>query len=125
MATATDLAGLGMNTFLASKLGYQPSVIVGVGTTQSGAPTVLSKNVTVNAATGATAVILNPSADLGTEYWVVNPGTIGSAATALIFVPVGHTLSNGTNAIINQPYSLATYSAVILWQAQLKQWYVK
>ena len=125
MATETDLAGLGLPVQLAAKLGYQPSNIIGIGTAQAGAPTILSKNATIQSATGNTAVILNPSADIGTEFWVSNPGTIGSAATALVFVPVGHTLSNGTNGIINQPYSLATYSAVILWQAQLKQWYVK
>jgi hypothetical protein len=125
MATETDLCGLGMAPQLAAKLGAQPSNIIGVGTAQSGAPTILTKNATIQSATGATAAILNPSADLGTQYWVVNPGTIASAASALIFVPVGHTLSNGTNAVINQPYTLPAFSAVILWQAQLKQWYVK
>jgi hypothetical protein len=125
MATATDLAGLGMAAQLAEKLGYQSSTTVGSGTTQAGAPTVISKSVTVQAATGATAVILGPNSDLGTEYWFFNPGTIGSAASALVFVPVGHTLSNGTNAVINQPYTLPVYASVILWQAQTKQWYVK
>ena len=126
MATETDLAGLGLPPFLAAKLGYQFSNIIGVGTTQSGAPTILSKNVTVQSATGASAVILNPNADVGTQYWVANPGTIGSATSALVYVPVGHTLNNGTNAIINQPYTLAAYSAVILWQPTTnKQWFVK
>ena len=125
MATETDLCGLGVAPQLAAKLGNQPSTLAGVGTAQSGAPTLLSKSVTVNATASNSAVILNPNADLGTEYWVFNPGTIGSAASALVFVPVGHTLSNGTNAIINQPYTLPVYSSVLLWQAQLKQWYVK
>ena len=48
-----------------------------------------------------------------------------AAASALVYVPVGHTLNNGTNAIINQPYTLPVYSSAILWQAQIKQWYVK
>jgi hypothetical protein len=125
MATETDLTGLGMPAQLAAKVGYQPSTIVGIGTTQSGAPTILTKNAYIQSASSNTAAILNPSADLGTQYWVVNPGTIGSAASALIFPPVGHTLNNGTNAIINQPYTLPAYSAVILWQAVTKQWFVK
>ena len=125
MATETDLTGLGMAAQLAAKLGNQPSIITGVGTSQAGAPTILTKNATIQSPSGNTAAMLNPSADIGTQYTVVNPGTIASAASALIFVPPGHTLSNGTNAIINQPYTLPTFSAVILWQAQIKQWYVK
>ena len=125
MATTTDLTGLGVPPSLANLLGVDYSVITGVGTSQSGAPTILSGNCVVQSASGATAIILNSNAPLGTKFRVSNPGTIGSAATALVFVPVGHTLSNGTNGIINQAYSLATYSTVILWQAQTKQWYVK
>jgi hypothetical protein len=124
MATETDLCGLGMSPFLAAKLGFQPCTVTGIGTTQSGSPTLLSKNAQVQAATGATAV-QTPSSDAGTEFFVFNPGTIASAASALVFVPNGHTLALAQGLTVNGSYTLAVYTSVIMYQAVPKLWYTK
>jgi hypothetical protein len=126
MATETDLVGLGVSPLMAQKLlGFQPTIITAIGTVQSGASTVQSRLVTVQAATGATAIIIAKNSSLDSPIVVANPGTIGSAAPALVFVPVGHTLNNGTNTVVNQPYTLPTYSMVYMWQTQIGQWYSK
>ena len=125
MATETDLVGLGVDSFLAQRIGYQPTIITGVGTTQSGSPTVQSRNVTVQSATGNTAIQISNGGGIGQPVIVANPGTIGSSASALVYPPSGHTLNNGTNSVLNQPYTLAAYSMVLLWQQPLGTWYVK
>ena len=125
MATETDLCGLGMAAQLSAKLGHQPSIITGIGTTQSGSPTILTKNALVQSATGATAVQLSPNADIGTPFFVFNPGTIGSAASALVFVPNGHTLALTQGLTVNGSYTLANYTSVIMWQQSPKLWFTK
>jgi hypothetical protein len=123
MATETDLTGLGLPPSLATKLGFQPSQITAVGTTQSGSPTILSKNAIINATSSAQAVQLPTSADIGSTFWMFNPGTIGSAGSALIFVPSGHTLFCGAVNTVNGSATLTVAKGGIMFSPQLKQWH--
>lgn len=125
MATETDLVGLGVDPILAARIGYNPSYVTPVGTTLSGSPTLQTRNASVQAATGASAVQIAKGGGIGEVVVVVNPGTIASATSALVYPPSGHTLNNGTNQILNQPYTLPVYSMVLMWQQPLGMWYVK
>lgn len=119
MATETDLTGLGMSPFLASKIGLQPSNLTCTGTSQATAATALTKNVILNAQSSQTGAILPASAGAGQEHWLFN----GSASTqsAVVYVPSGHSL----NGNLNDGATVTAGTALIMIQAANKVWFKK
>ena len=86
MATETDLTGLGMSPFLASKIGLQPSNLTCTGTSQAGAATSRTKNVILNAQSSQTGAILPSTAGIGQEYWFFN-GSLALSPLSSMFRP--------------------------------------
>jgi hypothetical protein len=117
MPTEDDLTGLGMAAQLSAELGNQPTGLTCTGTTAAAAAVIKTKNTALNAQTAQTAAILPSGAKIGSPFWVWN-GTV-SGASALVFVPVGHTLfgSLGTN-----PVTIAQNRGAMFFQLQKSQW---
>jgi hypothetical protein len=117
MPTSDDLTGLGMSPLLAAVLGNQPTGLTCTGTTAAAAAIIKTHNTALNAQSAQTAAILPAGARVGTEWFITN-GTV-SATSAVVFVPVGHTLfgSLGTN-----PVTIAQNRGAIFFQLQPKQW---
>lgn len=116
MPSADALMGLGMSAQSAEQLGGNPSASgAGVGTAQTGAKTLLSKNSEVTPVGGSTAYLL-PAGGVFSEYLIYN--SAATAVTALVFVPSGHTLNGSLNASL----SIAQNKAAIMWQYKPKFW---
>lgn len=115
IATADALTGLGTPAQLAAVMGANPSALTCVGTTQSGAPIVRSRNTEFVTAGGATAAVLPVGAGIMEPYFVTNQATNN---TALLFVPSGHTL----NATANGSVAIAQAKSAIVWQYKFKNW---
>jgi hypothetical protein len=96
MPTGDDLCGLGMAPSLATELGNQPNTLTCTGTSQGTAATVKTKSVELNAQSSQTGAILPATAKIGSPYYFAN-GTI-SAASAVIYAPVGHYFNGTLNA---------------------------
>lgn len=114
VATSDDLLGLGMPAQLAAMVGANPSKLTTAGTTQATAATMLTRNAELSTGAGQTGAVPNPAAALMNPYWVTNQ----TATTAVVYVPVGHTL-NGT---LNSSVNLAQFKSLLLWQYKPKNW---
>lgn len=112
--TSDALMGLGMPAQLAALLGGNPSVLVCAGTTQGTAATVKTKNVELTAAGGATGVIPPAIFPVMENILFFN----SSATTAVIYVPVGHTLNGSLNGTLNLLQNKAAY----IYQYKPKFW---
>lgn len=119
MPTADDLTGLGVPPSVASSLGNQPSNLTCAGTTQATAAVGLTKNVVLNAQSGATGAVPNSTAAIGSEHYYAN-GTL-SATSAVVYCPVGHSL----NGVLNNSVTIAANGFSILFQSSSKVWYSK
>jgi hypothetical protein len=117
MANAPDLMGLGMPSQQAEQVGYQYSALTGVGTTQAGAAGTKSKAVELSASAGNTAVVISGTPAILAAHLFANK--TGSTASALVFVPLGHTLNGSLNASL----SIAAGKMAILVQFSPKNWY--
>jgi hypothetical protein len=109
-----NLVGFGMNPIQASMLGANPVAVAGVGTSQTGAATLKGKSCELTTSGGQTAFIIPAVRGMQEPQHVFT----SSATTALVFVPVGHTL-NGT---LNGSLSVAQNKAAILWQYNKGFW---
>lgn len=114
MPTADDLAGIGFPGEQAEILGANPQTIAGVGTAQVGAAKILSKNVELTTAGGATAAVLPAAAKINQPHYVV----VTTATAGLVFVPLGHSL----NGSLNGSLSIAQNKAAILYQYKRNNW---
>lgn len=114
MASSTALCGLGVPAQLADVIGFEPTKLTCVGTAQVGAGKILSQNVELTTAGGATAAILPSDRPVGTLF-VVNCPT---ATSGLVFPPVGDTL-NGT---LNASLTIAQNKAAFLFQYKKGFW---
>jgi hypothetical protein len=82
----SDMMGLGMPSALANLVGESiPASVAGVGTAQSGAPSLTGTINQVTTASGQTAVVLPSTQPLGTAVHVY----VSTATAALVFPPVG------------------------------------
>jgi hypothetical protein len=82
----SDMMGLGMPSALANLVGESiPAAVAGVGTAQSGAPSLTGTINQVTTASGQTAVVLPSTQPLGTAVHVY----VSTATAALVFPPVG------------------------------------
>lgn len=114
IATQDALTGLGMAPQLASRLGANPLTTNGAGVAQATAAVLKSKNTELNPAGSATGFIPPSDAALMEPYNLTNQ----QATSAVVYVPVGHTL-NGT---LNGSVTVAQTKSVILWQYKVKNW---
>ena len=114
VATEDALTGLGVPAQLATLMGAQPKVVVGTGTSQTTAATLVSRGAEVTAAASQTGVIPTTDAPIMTPYALTN----SSSTTAVVYVPVGHYLNSSQNASVN----LAQNKALYLWQYKAKYW---
>ena len=114
IASADDLTGLGMPAQLAELMGGNPSALTCVGTAQTGAAVVKSRNTELVTAGGATAAVLPTSAKIANPFFV----TTQSATTGLLFVPSGHSVNGSLNGSI----SIAQGKAAIVWQYKKSNW---
>lgn len=112
--TSDALLGLGMPAQLAAVLGGNPSILVCAGTTQTTAAVVKTKNVELTAAGGATGAIPPSIFPVMENIKLYN----SSGTTAVIYVPVGHTLAGTLNGSLN----LATTKACEIYQYKPKFW---
>lgn len=108
------LMGLGLQGELADIIGADYALVTGVGTTQAGAKAIIGDNAELSASGGQTAFVLPTTQQIAEAVFAVNP----SGTTALVFVPLSHTL-NGT---LNASLSIATNKAAIFWQYKAKFW---
>lgn len=116
MPTADALMGLGMPAQAAEQLGGNPSARgAGIGTAQTGAKTVISKNTELTPTAGQTAYLLVNGTPFQ-EYLFYN--SAATAVTALVFVPAGHTL----NGSLNGSLSIAQNKAAVMWQYKPTFW---
>lgn len=114
VATSDALTGFGMPPQLAALLGGNPSALTCVGTAQTGAAVIKSKNTELVTAGGATACVFTSGVGVMEPYFF----TQASSTSGLIFVPSGHSLNGSANASL----TLAQYKGAIMWQYKLKQW---
>lgn len=114
LSTADSFTGFGVPAQLANLLGANASLLNCVGTAQSGAAVVLSRNTELNTSGGATAAVFPSDAGVMQPYFIVNP----DATTGLVFVPSGHTV----NGSLNGSVSIAQNKAAIIWQYKPKFW---
>lgn len=114
MPTADDLTGLGMPPLLASELGNQPNALTCTGTSQTTAATIKTKNTELVAASSQTGAVPPSDAKVGSPYFLV----ASASTTAVVYVPVGHTLLGSLNGSVN----LAQNKCMILWQYKLNNW---
>lgn len=119
MPTADSLTGFGLPAQLANTLGANPAKISGIGTTQTGAAVLTSRNAELNPQSTATAFVPDANA-LNDVYYLVNP----QSTTALVYVPSGHTLSSVTSGGSNGHVSVAQNTSCIMWQYKPKFWAV-
>ena len=117
VANVDDLTGTGMPAQLAQELGGPVSKLTGVGTTQSGAAVVLSRNTELNPGGGTTAFVLPSSAKVMQSYMFNNQ----QSTTGTVFVPSGHTL----NSVANASVTVAQFATAIVWQYKPKNWTFK
>ena len=100
MAGTEYLMGVGLAAELANRIGFQRLVdLDGNGTTQVGAAKILATNnaVQLQPSVGNTAFVLDETAELFQEYFVVN----GDAETALVYPPPGGFVDDfGLNAAV-------------------------
>ena len=120
MATSDALTGLGMPAQLASMLGANPNVATGVGTTQSGATVIKSRNTEVSVASSSTAFVFPSSVGVMEPYFMVNNSA--TATSALVFVPNTHTIVGPSGATANGSVVIAQFKASIIWQYKPKNW---
>ena len=116
VASADALTGLGLPVQLANLLGGNPSQLTCVGTAQSGAAVIKSKNTELVAVTSQTACIFPTDAGVMEPYNIVNPAA--AATTALVFVPSGHTVAGSLNGSV----SISQNKSAIIWQYKPKFW---
>lgn len=114
MPTQSDLVGIGMPPLQAAVLGNSANALTCTGTTQATAAAILTHNVELTAASSQTGAALPSGALVGTPYYAA----CVSSTSAVIYVPVGHSLSGTGNAGL----TIAQNKAAILWQSSLKQW---
>jgi hypothetical protein len=120
-ATSDSLMGFGMPAQLSALLGGNPSALTTVGTTQTGAAVIKSKNTELVTAGGATAAVFPTTVGVMEPYFIVN----AAATTGLVYVPSGHTLetaSSGATQGLNGNMAVAQYKAIIMWQYKPKFW---
>lgn len=120
MPTSDSLTGLGMPPQLAASLGANPAKISGIGTTQTGAAVLISRNVELNSQSTATAFVPPSTAAINEPYFLIN----SQSTTALVYVPSGHTLSSVTSGGSNGHVSVAQNTSCIMWQYKPKFWAV-
>lgn len=117
MADSRNLVGLGMPAQLAGALGGVPTVVAGVGTTQSGAARINSHNCSLNAQTSNTAFYLATAtaASLSSTelygIYFINNSTL-STGSPIIFVGVGGYM----NGVINGSITLSAGQTALAWQ---------
>jgi hypothetical protein len=112
--------GVGMAGEAASLIGADPSRTVGKGTTQTGAAVIYTDNAELSASTGQTAFIFPGGNTINgaimNDWWITNQSATNTSA--LIFVPVGHSLNGTANASL----TLAQFKSCIMWQYKYKNW---
>lgn len=101
MSTPQDLMGLGLPPALASRLGYQPATVAGVGTTQTGAALIATALTLAGPTSSNTAFVLSNALSTGRPVFVWNTS---ATLTALVFPPSGGKINGGsTNAAVSLP----------------------
>jgi len=110
------LMGLGLPGELAAIVGADYQLVVGIGTAQVGARSIVGDNAELNVSVGQTAVILPFVQAVAEPVFAFNSSS--TATSALVFVPVGHTLNNTLNASLAVPQN----KAAIFWQYKPKFW---
>jgi len=115
LATDDALTGLGVPAQLAALLGAQPAVLACAGTTQGTAAVIKSRGSELTVADGSHAGAIPPSdAPVMVPFALTN----SSSTTAVLYVPVGHTL-NGT---LNSSVNVAQNKSIYFWQYKSKNW---
>lgn len=114
MATADTLTGLGMPPQLANALGANPHTLTCTGTTQATAAVLRSRNTEVSPAASQTGAIPPSTAPVMEPYFINNQ----QSTTAVIYVPVGHSLNGSLNGSVN----LAQTKSIILYQYKRNNW---
>lgn len=112
--TSDALMGHGLPAQVAAMLGGNPSQLTCVGTAQATAAIFKTKNVELVTAGGATACIPPSIFPVMENIKIFNP----TATSALVFVPVGHTLAGTLNGSV----TLAQNKALELYQYKPKFW---
>ena len=110
------LMGLGLSGELASIIGADYQLVVGTGTAQVGGKAIIGDNVELNVSVGQTAVVLPFVQAIAEPVFAANSSA--TATSALVFVPVGHTLNGTLNASLAVPQN----KAAIFWQYKSKFW---
>lgn len=110
------LMGLGLSGELAGIIGADYQLAVGVGTAQVGAKALIGDNVELSVSVGQTAVVLPTVQAIAEPVFTANASA--TATSALVFVPVGHTLNGALNASLAVPQN----KAAIFWQYKSKFW---
>src|SRR5258708_7125933 len=93
VATEDALTGVGVPAQLAVILGAQPAVVVAKGTSQTTAAVLTSRGAEITAASSQTGVIPDAASPIMTPFALTN----SSATTAIVYVPVGHSLNGSSN----------------------------
>jgi hypothetical protein len=114
MATENDLCGVGMPPAQANQIGLTPSKLTCASTSAAGAAVMLTNNVELSTAGGATACIPPTGDPVGQPYYIVNP----SSTTAILCVPTNQYLNGSQNGTLN----IAQNKQVILIQYKLNYW---
>lgn len=115
MATSINLTGVGMPPSQAVLLGNDPQALTCTGTAQGTAAAILTKNVTLTAASSQTGAILPSGASVGAVFYI----NCASSTAGVVYAPSGHTLTNVTAATSasNGSATLAQYKAGIVYKA--------
>lgn len=112
--------GYGFSPHQATLIGANPLKQNGTGITQSGATILKSRGVEVNGVSTATAFVPPVTSGVMEPYYLINTGS----ASALVYVPLGHTLSTPTNGGVNGFFTLAVSTSAIFYQYKPKFWAV-
>src|SRR5712671_463749 len=102
VASADALAGLGLPVQLAQLLGGNPHQLTCTGTTQGTAATIRSSNTELVTAASQSGAILPASPD-NTNVMVPYNIFNGTATTAVLYVPTGHTINGVLNSTLSIP----------------------
>jgi len=115
MATADALCGVGFSAQAAERLGQNYSALTCAGTTQAAAAKVLTKNVELTAAGGATGAVIPTTAEIMDVYYFFN----SSATTAVVYAPTSTTLNGAASTT---GLSVAQNKAAFFFQYKKGAW---
>lgn len=114
IATADALMGFGFPAQQAALMGGNPNALTCVGTAQTGAAVIKSKNTELVTAGGATAAVFPTTVGIMEPYFINNQ----AATTGLVYVPSGHSVNGSLNGSVSIPQA----KAAIIWQYKKSNW---